>query len=110
MSPTVNYQQKFPRQVRCDLLSEYLKIYDCNVVVIDWSVIASKPVYPLVAKSVPRVAAYVADFVNFMRLNGNLDTNQLKMVGHSFGGHVASLAARIVKKSSLISEVIGKWK
>ena len=84
----------------------YLNIFNCNVIVIDWSKIAGNLIYPTVAKSVPRVAEHVASFVNFMRLNASLDTKQLKMVGHSLGAHVVSLAARVVKRSSLVAEVI----
>ncbi|XP_076667481.1 phospholipase A1-like [Andrena cerasifolii] len=84
----------------------YLKIFDCNVIVFDWSKIAQNLYYPTVAKSVPRVAEHVASFVNFMRLKANLDTKQTKIVGHSLGAHVSSLAARAVKQSSLMAEVI----
>ncbi|XP_076685802.1 pancreatic lipase-related protein 2-like isoform X1 [Andrena cerasifolii] len=91
----------------CTLVRDaYLKISDCNVIVIDWSAIAKNIIYSQVAKSVPTVAEHVASFVNFLRLKANLKPTNMKIIGHSLGAHVASLAAQIVSRSSLVAEVI----
>ncbi|XP_031831095.1 phospholipase A1 [Nomia melanderi] len=92
----------------CTLIRDaFLKVLDCNVIVVDWNQIAKNLMYSQVAKSVPEVANHVASFVNFMRTKSGLKTATLKLVGHSLGAHVASLTAQIVSKSSAVSEVIG---
>ncbi|XP_076685801.1 pancreatic triacylglycerol lipase-like [Andrena cerasifolii] len=91
----------------CTLVRDaYLKVFDCNVIVIDWSAISSNILYHKVAKSVPTVAEHVASFVNILRLKANLDPNNMKMIGHSLGAHVASLAARIVSQNTEVAEVV----
>ena len=77
-----------------------------NIIVIDWSVIANNIYYPTVANSVPYVAIRVANFVNNVLLKKGLDPKRLKMVGHSLGAHLASVAASIISPSSSVAEVI----
>ena len=55
------------------------------------------------------MAEHVASFVNFLRLKANLDPNDMKMIGHSLGAHVASLVARIVSQNIQVAEIVGKW-
>ncbi|CAL7943573.1 unnamed protein product [Xylocopa violacea] len=84
----------------------FLSISDCNVIVFDWSSIADNLVYSVVAKSVPRVAQHVSDFVNFLRVKAGLNVSNMKMIGHSLGAHVMGLGAGGVKKYALVGEVI----
>ncbi|XP_076659578.1 pancreatic triacylglycerol lipase [Halictus rubicundus] len=91
----------------CTLVRDaFLKVLDCNVIVVDWSTIAKNVNYASVAKSVPAVADRVANFVNFLRSKSGLKTSSLKMIGHSLGAHAMSLAARKVSKTSQVAEVI----
>lgn len=93
---------------RTNLPAAYLKVMDCNVIIVDWSAIADDVIYTVAAKSVPSVAEHVASFVNFMRAKAGLETSTMKFIGHSLGAHVASLSARIVNKSSPVPEVVGE--
>lgn len=91
----------------CTLVRDaFLKVRDCNVIVVDWSKIADHKDYIAVAKNVPRVASHVASFVNFMRTSAGLRTSNLKIIGHSLGAHVAGLCAREVGKLSRVAEVV----
>lgn len=90
------------------LFLAFLKVRDCNVIVVDWSQIADHKDYIAVAKNVPRVASRVASFINFLRTSAGLHTSNLKIIGHSLGAHVAGLSAREVGKLSRVAEVIGK--
>ncbi|KAG9430744.1 pancreatic triacylglycerol lipase-like [Apis mellifera carnica] len=83
----------------------FLNVWDSNVIIVDWSTIA-KNIYSTAAKSVPNVANHVASFVNFLRTKFNLQTSKLKMVGHSLGAHIMSLAAKSVSTYSKVAEVI----
>ncbi|XP_033351854.1 pancreatic lipase-related protein 2-like [Bombus vosnesenskii] len=84
----------------------FLKVRDCNVIILDWSEIADKLIYSVVAEIVPHVAQRTASFINFMRTKAGLRTSNLKIVGHSFGAQIAGLSAREVGKSSRVAEVI----
>ncbi|XP_060820070.1 pancreatic lipase-related protein 2-like [Bombus pascuorum] len=84
----------------------FLKVRDCNVIILDWSEIACDLVYSVVADIVPYVAQRAASFINFMRIEAGLQTSNLKIVGHSFGAQIAGLSAREVGKSSRVAEVI----
>lgn len=90
------------------LFLAFLKVRDCNVIVVDWSQIADHKDYIAVAKNVPRVASRVASFINFLRTSAGLRTSNMKIIGHSLGAHVAGLSAREVGKLSRVAEVIGK--
>lgn len=58
-------------------------------------------------KSVLPVAALVTDMINFLEKNFGLDPAMTRAVGHSLGGHVVGLAARLAE--SEIGEVVGKF-
>lgn len=78
------------------------------MIVVDWSSVAEDPTYRPAVQGVPKVAARIAQFINFMRTSFGLKTLTTKLVGHSLGAHVSSLAAKTVSASSPIAEVIGK--
>ncbi|KAG7205891.1 hypothetical protein KM043_007820 [Ampulex compressa] len=87
------------------LRNAYLAVGDFNVVVIDWSSIASSILYGKVVKSIPVVARYVAYVMEDMKVFMGLDLSTTKMVGHSLGAHLAGLSAREV--SGNVAEVVG---
>ena len=96
------------RSSSCTLVRDaFLNVWDSNVIIVDWGKIAKNLLYSVVAKSVPRVALRVADFVNFLQTGAGLRTSKLKIVGHSLGAHVAGLSAlEIGTRSSQVAEVI----
>lgn len=80
---------------------------DYNVIVIDWSSIASA-LYVSAAPSVKGVAARVALMIDFLQNNAGLDVSTTKLIGHSLGGHVAGIAARLA--SGTIQSVVGAFR
>ncbi|XP_043664557.1 phospholipase A1-like [Vespula pensylvanica] len=83
----------------------YLKVGDFNIIVIDWSNIASNKLYHKVRACLPNVASYVAKFINYMQTVADLNPKNTLMVGHSLGAHLVSLAANNVLDT--IAEVVG---
>ncbi|KYN04718.1 Pancreatic lipase-related protein 2 [Cyphomyrmex costatus] len=79
----------------CTLIRDaYLSIGDYNVILIDWSKAAGSFWYWKVVRSVPIVAERVTQLIDFLQSQAGLDPAKTKVVGHSLGGHVVSLAAR----------------
>ncbi|XP_076181667.1 pancreatic lipase-related protein 2 [Ptiloglossa arizonensis] len=92
----------------CTLIRDaYIKALDCNVIIIDWSVIAKNLIYSQVAKSVPSVGKHVAEFSNFMRSKLDLRASYTTMVGHSLGAHVMGLAARTLISTGIVAQLLG---
>ncbi|XP_071858017.1 phospholipase A1-like isoform X2 [Bombus fervidus] len=91
----------------CDIVRDaFLEVRDCNIIIFDWSEISNFINYYEVVGTVPHVAKYLADFMNFMRTEAGLQTTNLKVIGHSLGAQIAGLSAREVGKSSRVAEVI----
>lgn len=44
--------------------------------------------YPLVLLNVPPAGQRVADFLEFLRVNKNIDQSQVHIIGHSMGAHI----------------------
>nr|XP_033340631.1 pancreatic lipase-related protein 2-like [Megalopta genalis] len=103
---THGWQSKGTASVCTQIRDAFLDVMDINVIVVDWSQIAKDVNYAQVAKSIPAVAEHVATFVNFMRRDSGLKSSTLKMIGHSLGAHVASIAAGRLSKTCLVSEVV----
>ncbi|EZA54813.1 Pancreatic triacylglycerol lipase [Ooceraea biroi] len=82
----------------------YLSVGDYNVILIDWREAAGSLLYWKVVKSVPLVAEHVAELIDLLESNMNLNPATTRVVGHSLGAHVAGLAARFAK--SEMAEVI----
>lgn len=76
-----------------------------NVIAIDWSNIAGEG-YMTAAGSVAIVGSYVAEFIDFLEEEGNMDLSTIKIIGHSLGAHVAGIAAR--EADGLVEEVVGE--
>lgn len=83
----------------------YLGSRDINVVVVDWSKMATSP-YVTVALSTTQVGTEIADFIQFLIENINLDMNRTSFVGHSLGAHVAGVAGRLL--DGLVSSITGE--
>ncbi|XP_015516952.1 pancreatic triacylglycerol lipase [Neodiprion lecontei] len=71
----------------------YLAAGDYNVIVVDWSSIASEN-YLTAASSVRNVAGQISSFLNFLNENAGLQFGETNIVGHSLGGHIAGIAAQ----------------
>ncbi|OAD62834.1 Pancreatic lipase-related protein 1, partial [Eufriesea mexicana] len=73
------------------ILKAFLENSDCNVILIDWSKIADNE-YIWTSDRVQIVGQYAAKMVSFLESQG-LDANNLTIVGHSLGAHVAGMTS-----------------
>lgn len=64
-----------------------------NVIIIDWSDIASNPFYPQVVRSTEYVGNTTAQLIRLLSEEGIvLDLGMVHIIGHSLGAHVAGFA------------------
>lgn len=82
------------------LKNNYLEMEDANVILVDWSKIASDIIYPIPAIKTKQVGEHVARMVDFLADNG-LDVNKVHMIGHSLGAHVTGSAGSSIKKGKI---------
>ncbi|XP_053686036.1 phospholipase A1-like [Sabethes cyaneus] len=80
------------------LALEFLSQGQYNVLVVDWENSASSLLYPAVVRyRVPKVAELVAALIDNLLQFGQT-SDQIGIVGHSLGAHIAGLAGRRVKQ------------
>lgn len=84
----------------------FLTMEDVNVIVVDWSDLASS-FYTTAAAGVPSVGEYLGNFlVWLLDLTGG-SWDDMHMVGHSLGAHVVGNAGRVVNGS--VARITGEW-
>lgn len=71
----------------------FLAVSDCNVIVVDWSSLASANYFTAVS-GVPDVGWHLGNFLVWLRNNFNLNWNNIHVVGHSLGAHIVGNAGR----------------
>lgn len=82
----------------------FLAADDYNVIVVDWSNIASL-LYVQSAAQVKAVGAYIAKMIKFLESQGS-DPNDMSLVGHSLGAHVMGLAGH--QAANKVGHVVGE--
>lgn len=80
--------------------NNYLKYYDYNVVIVDWSPIADFAFYPAPMYDTYDVAVYYAKFITFLIPHG-LNTEEIHLIGHSLGAHVSGFVGDIMGNQSI---------
>ncbi|KAI5639763.1 lipase domain-containing protein [Phthorimaea operculella] len=76
-----------------NLRDAFLQVLDCNVIVVDWSDLASS-LYFTSANGVPSVGQYLGDFLVWLLDTAGGNWDQVHLVGHSLGAHVVGNAGR----------------
>ncbi|XP_046396793.1 phospholipase A1-like isoform X2 [Ischnura elegans] len=79
----------------------YLHSMDCNVVVVDWSILSLNHLYPEAKRNTVPVGHYMAKFIDFVAREMGVDVGDLKLVGHSLGAHVMGIAGKNVQSGKL---------
>lgn len=87
-------------------VSAYLKEYDYNIIIVDWSKEAHS-MYQTARKDVPAVGHTVALFIDKLAHQTGLRLAELHLVGHSLGAHISGVAGLSVK-SGRIMRVTGE--
>ncbi|KAK4874998.1 hypothetical protein RN001_011420 [Aquatica leii] len=76
----------------------YLKICDCNVIIVDWETGAKGPQYANAAANTEVVGRQLGILLLHMIKNG-LQPDLLHLIGFSLGAHVAGCASEVLKKN-----------
>ncbi|KAF5284338.1 hypothetical protein FQA39_LY04631 [Lamprigera yunnana] len=85
----------------------YLKIYDCNVILVDWEKGARGPQYTNAAANTEIVGKQLGILLLHMIHNG-LNPKKLHLIGFSLGAHVAGCASEFLKVNThLIGRITG---
>lgn len=74
--------------------NELLAQSDVNVIVLDWRQDASNAIYLPSARNVVGVGRALANFLNFLLDTSGSNWNNVHIIGHSLGAHVAGNAGR----------------
>ncbi|XP_073976733.1 pancreatic triacylglycerol lipase-like isoform X1 [Rhodnius prolixus] len=75
---------------------ELLKHSDYNVIVVDWAG-GSLPLYTQATANTRLVGLEVANLINYLKDNYDLDPAQVHIIGHSLGAHTAGYAGERVQ-------------
>lgn len=88
------------------ITAAYLANYDVNVIVVDWGAGANHLVYNVAADRTKQVATAVAEFLDQLLDVDTRRWEQLTVVGHSLGAHIAGLTGKLVKNGK-IGKIVG---
>uniref|UniRef100_A0A182LWR9 Lipase domain-containing protein n=1 Tax=Anopheles culicifacies TaxID=139723 RepID=A0A182LWR9_9DIPT len=77
-----------------------------NVIAVDWEQGASTLLYPVARYRVPKVATLVATLIDNLVVGLGQDINQIGIIGHSLGAHIAGIAGKKVR-SGKIAYIVG---
>ncbi|CAB3239792.1 unnamed protein product [Arctia plantaginis] len=75
------------------ITSAFLNNQDCNVIVVDWSGLASQG-YNTAVNGVPSVGQHLGNFLVWLINTGGGNWNNVHLVGFSLGAHVVGVAGR----------------
>jgi len=84
----------------------YLRSYDYNVVVVNWGGGAKTPCYDWARDRVEEVGPVVAEMLDFLLGQNAQSWDQLTVVGHSLGAHVAGFTGRNVRNGR-VGTIVG---
>ncbi|CAF0864126.1 unnamed protein product [Brachionus calyciflorus] len=73
--------------------TEILKLYDMNVIMVNWKQDAKGPFYPNAAKNTKKIGEHLG---NFIRIN-KIERERSHCIGHSLGAHVCGFAGKTIK-------------
>lgn len=83
-----------------------LKLYNCNVISIDWQTLVPSPWYNLAFENTFKIANYTADLIDWINTEKGLQPSQIHIVGHSLGAQAAGLTGKRVR-SGQIARITG---
>lgn len=76
------------------MLSAYLRYKDVNIITFDWNAIAYDIMYSRVARKTHPVGLVLGNLIQSLVTQKRLGYNNVHLIGHSLGAHVASVAAK----------------
>lgn len=100
------WQNNYQSSVNTDIRSALLNAGSYNVICVDWSDKSISLNYAISRNAVQDVGKQVAQMLDFLSTTGSMSFNQLTIIGHSLGAHVAGFAAKQVTRGR-VSSIIG---
>lgn len=67
--------------------------HDINLFIVDWGAGANTVNYIGARRRVESVGRYMAQFIDFLVANAELDVKTTHLIGHSLGAHVSGFGA-----------------
>ncbi|EDV92797.1 pancreatic triacylglycerol lipase [Drosophila grimshawi] len=87
------WTQNYKAGMNKDICAAWLSQGDYNVIIVDWARARSVD-YASSVVAVPKVGKKVASMVNFLVSNSGMSLNDLYVIGHSLGAHVAGYTGK----------------
>jgi pimeloyl-ACP methyl ester carboxylesterase len=81
--------------------AEYLAIDNYNVILVDWSSVASNIIYPTVRRQTDTIGELVSQFLNYLQTSRDGLYSTMHCIGHSLGAHICNEAAKFVGRVNL---------
>nr|XP_023015082.1 pancreatic lipase-related protein 2-like [Leptinotarsa decemlineata] len=101
------YMSRWNEKGSIIMANAYLKLYDCNVILLDWHIGARGPQYPTAAANTELVGRQLGILLVQMVEKG-LDARKIHLIGFSLGAHVCGTASESLKaKGYLIGRITG---
>ncbi|CAG9829545.1 unnamed protein product [Diabrotica balteata] len=101
------YMSKWNEKAAMIITNSYLKMYDCNVILMDWHMGARGPHYPVAAANTELVGRQLGILLTNMVKKG-LDPRSIHLIGFSLGAHVSGTASESLKdKGYLLGRITG---
>ena len=77
----------------CQLIKNaYLKAHDYNVIIVDWSLIATNAFYLIPKKNTKRVGKVLTKMIEFLVRRVRVPFTNIHLIGHSLGAHISGFA------------------
>ncbi|XP_014275631.1 pancreatic triacylglycerol lipase isoform X2 [Halyomorpha halys] len=91
-------ERRFSKTLREGLLEKL----DINVIAVDWSLLGSyNLLYSVAKKNIPKVAATFAKLLDNLNHQYGVRLEDIHVLGHSLGAHIAGVAGRMVKTGKI---------
>ncbi|XP_074031951.1 lipoprotein lipase [Leptinotarsa decemlineata] len=110
--PTVIFIHGFteasPGQSGQEIRDAYLsKRENFNVILLDWSELATFPWYQVAVVNVKHVAQRLREFIEIFNDSGEIPIQNLHVIGFSLGCHIAGIAGKLLRKDLRIPRITG---
>ncbi|XP_057664825.1 pancreatic lipase-related protein 2-like [Diorhabda carinulata] len=101
------YVSKWNEKGSLIIMKSYLKMFDYNVILMDWHIGARGPQYPVAAANTEVVGRQLGILLTNMVKNG-LEPRKIHLIGFSLGAHVCGTASESLKNEGhLIGRITG---
>ncbi|XP_055845363.1 phospholipase A1 VesT1.02-like [Episyrphus balteatus] len=100
------WQNNYKSDVNTEIREALFSMGEYNVISVDWSDKADRYNYVSAAGAVSEIGQRVAHLIEFLRDEGNVKNEDLIVIGHSLGAHVAGFAGKTIEGEQ-IHTIIG---